>query len=86
MTRGGFFKRLFYLTSGTGGAASLCYPHEAREIANVAYEEGHKLSMIAYHFATGGKAKKQILVKNISKSWLALQIYKFNILDFFNEP
>jgi hypothetical protein len=54
MTRGRFFTRLFYLTSGTAGAASLCYPHEAREIANVAYEEGQKISLIAYHFAIGG--------------------------------
>jgi len=54
MSRGGFFKRLFYLTSGTAGSASFCYPHEARELANVAYEEAQKLSLIAYHFATGG--------------------------------
>jgi hypothetical protein len=57
MTRGGFFRRLFYLTSGTAGATSFCYPHEAREIANIAYEEAHKIGMIGYHFATGGNAK-----------------------------
>ena len=51
--RGRFFKRLLYTSAGAGGAASLCYPAEANDYANLAWEESKKLSLIAYNFVAG---------------------------------
>ena len=53
--RGRSFKRLLYTSAGAGGAASVCYPTEAKATANVALEEAKQLSLIAYNFVAGGK-------------------------------
>ncbi|KAK3924713.1 MICOS complex subunit MIC27 [Frankliniella fusca] len=50
--RGGFFKRLIYMSVGAGGMASLCYPKEAEEYFNEALVEVRKYGLIGHHLAT----------------------------------
>lgn len=52
--RGGWFKRGLYGTVGAGIMATICYPKEAKEYSEVAFEEGKKYATIAYNFAYGG--------------------------------
>lgn len=52
--RGGLFKRGLYGTVGAGIMASICYPKEAKEYSEIAFEEGKKYATIAYNFAYGG--------------------------------
>ncbi|KAL1513360.1 hypothetical protein ABEB36_002780 [Hypothenemus hampei] len=51
--RGGFFKRTIYATTGALGMASVCYPKEASEYAQVGAVEGKKYLTIAYNFVYG---------------------------------
>lgn len=55
--RGGLFKKTLYGTVGAGIMASICYPKEAKEYSEIAYEEGKKYATIAYNFAYGGEWK-----------------------------
>ena len=53
--RGRFLKKILYTGIGAGAGAGICYPDEAREIAEIGVEEGKRNVMIAYNFVTGGK-------------------------------
>ncbi|XP_066143212.1 MICOS complex subunit MIC27 isoform X2 [Euwallacea fornicatus] len=53
--RGGIFKRTIYATTGILGMASVCYPKEAAEYAEISIIEGKKYLTIAYNFAYGVK-------------------------------
>lgn len=50
--RGGFFKRLIYMSFGAGGVAALCYPKEAEEYFNDGMVEVRKYGLIGHHLAT----------------------------------
>lgn len=50
--RGGFFKRIIYMSVGAGGVASLCYPKEAEEYFNEGMVEVRKYGLIGHHLAT----------------------------------
>lgn len=52
--RGGMIKRLFYSLIGAGGVASVCYPKEADQYAQLALAEAKTYATIAYNFAYGG--------------------------------
>jgi len=51
--RARILKKLVYTGVLGGGAGYLCYPDEMTQAANYAYEEGNKLSLIAYNFVAG---------------------------------
>lgn len=53
--RGGFFKRLIYMSFGAGGVAALCYPKEAEEYFNEGMVEVRKYGLIGHHLATSSK-------------------------------
>ncbi|KAJ1523525.1 hypothetical protein ONE63_001376 [Megalurothrips usitatus] len=50
--RGGFFKRLIYMSLGAGGMASVCYPKEAEEYFNEGMVVVRKYGLIGHHLAT----------------------------------
>merc|ERR1719295_1861883 len=51
--RARLLKKLVYSGTLGGGAGYVCYPEEMTAAANYAYEEGNKLSLIAYNFVAG---------------------------------
>merc|ERR1711915_520929 len=51
--RGRLLKRVLYTTAGGTAGAAFCYPDQATEIAQTAYEEGRKQAMVAYNFIAG---------------------------------
>lgn len=70
--RGGFFKRLIYMSIGAGGVASICYPKEAQIYTEQALVESRKLANIAYNFVYGVKPgdpnQKQLALPTIPTS------------------
>ena len=53
--RGRIFKKLLYSGIGTGTGVAFCYPEDAREGADIVYEEGRKAALASYSLITGGQ-------------------------------
>ena len=53
--RGRIFKKLLYTGIGTGAGVAFCYPEDAREGADIVYEEGRKAALAGYNLVTGGQ-------------------------------
>jgi len=51
----GKFKRFLFTSAGALVMASLCYPEEAKQYSQIAYDEGRNYATIAYNFAYGVK-------------------------------
>jgi len=51
--RARLLKKLVYTGALGGGAGYVCYPDQMTQAANYAYDEGNKLSLIAYNFVAG---------------------------------
>lgn len=70
--RGGFFKRLIYTSVGAGGVASICYPKEAKQYAEIALTESKKYANVGYNFVYGVKPgdpnQKELPLPNIPTS------------------
>ncbi|XP_055607513.1 MICOS complex subunit Mic27 [Uranotaenia lowii] len=67
--RGGFFRRLIYMSIGAGGVASVCYPEEAEKYAQQGLVEGKKYANIGYNFVYGVKpGDKQLELPTIPTS------------------
>lgn len=58
--RARILKRLIYTASAGLGAASFCYPGEAKEVSTYLAEESKTLGLIAYNFVLGGKSCSQL--------------------------
>jgi hypothetical protein len=52
--RGRMVRKLFYSSLGMASVAGFCYPKEAKELANEAWVEANKATLIAYNFVQGG--------------------------------
>ena len=53
--RGRIFKKVLYSGLGTGAGIAFCYPEDAKEGADMVYEEGRKAALVGYSFITGGQ-------------------------------
>ena len=53
--RGRIFKKVLYSGLGTGAGIAFCYPEDAKEGADLVYEEGRKAALVGYSFITGGQ-------------------------------
>ena len=58
--RGRIFKKLLYSGIGAGAGVAFCYPEDAREGANIAYEEGRKAALDGYNLIAGGQSESII--------------------------
>ena len=53
--RGRIFKKVLYSGLGTGAGIAFCYPEDAKEGADMVYDEGRKAALVSYSFITGGQ-------------------------------
>ena len=53
--RGRIFKKVLYSGLGTGAGIAFCYPEDAKEGADMVYDEGRKAASVGYSFITGGQ-------------------------------
>ena len=53
--RGRIFKKVLYSGLGTGAGIAFCYPEDAKEGADMVYDEGRKAALVGYSFITGGQ-------------------------------
>ena len=53
--RGRIFKKVLYSGLGTGAGIAFCYPEDAKEGADMVYEEGRKAALVGYSLITGGQ-------------------------------
>lgn len=61
--RGGYIRRFTFTAAGAGIMASICYPKEAAEYSELAFQEARRYATIGYNFIYGGKLIK---ISNIS--------------------
>lgn len=72
--RGGFIRRVLYMSVGAGGVASICYPQEAEVYAQHGLVEAKKYATIGYNFVYGVKpGDKQLELPTIPTSLGALK-------------
>lgn len=72
--RGGFIRRVLYMSVGAGGVASICYPQEAEVYAQHGLVEAKKYATIGYNFVYGVKpGDKQLELPTIPNSLDALK-------------
>ena len=53
--RGRIVKKLLYSGIGAGAGVAFCYPEDAKEGADIVYEEGRKAALVGYNLITGGQ-------------------------------
>lgn len=72
--RGGFIRRVLYMSVGAGSVASICYPQEAEVYAQHGLVEAKKYATIGYNFVYGVKpGDKQLELPSIPTSLGALK-------------
>ncbi|XP_059486299.1 MICOS complex subunit MIC27 isoform X2 [Neocloeon triangulifer] len=56
--RGGFFRKIFYMSTASTGMAALCYPNQAIEISKDLVVNSKKYALIGYNFVKGDSVEK----------------------------